>query len=70
MTRLEKINFDYGPNARSGWVTRTLHMGNIPFDAIFESLDELFQSKVRCFCFLLMYRPHTKMRFPDTTMAH
>lgn len=46
MTRLEKINFDYGPNARSGWVTRTLHMGNIPFDAIFESLDELFQSKV------------------------
>lgn len=46
MTRLQKINMDYGAHGRPGWATRTLHAAGVPFDAIFEPLDELFQSKV------------------------
>lgn len=47
MTRLQKINMDYGSHGRSGWAGKALRSAGIPYDAIFESLDELFQSKVR-----------------------
>jgi nuclear pore complex protein Nup155 len=45
--RLEKVNMDYGSQARPGWATRVLRNAGVPFDAVFEVFDELFRSRVR-----------------------
>lgn len=73
MTRLQKINMDYGSNSRAGWAGKTLRSASVPFDAIFESLDELFQSKVRPFAASNMHVQYKRlMAFTtkDSPLAH
>lgn len=46
VNNLEKISYENRDRATEGWVPTSLKEGGVPYDAIFEVMDELFCAKV------------------------
>lgn len=53
ISMVEKYAFDHPSAGRPRWVGPMLREAGVPWQAIWESMDELFTTKVCCFSFIL-----------------